>query len=427
MSQIENLIKKHCPNGVEFKTIDEIFEIITDYTAAGSFADVAKNVTYLAEPNFALLVRTMDLKSNFTKGNLVYIDEHAYKYLWRVHLNKESIVLPNVGNCGEVYYVIPQNLPYKNCVLATNSILLRSSEHNNKFLYYVLETADFKKKLRKITSNTGQTKFNKTALKNLQIPVPPIEVQNEIVRILDTFTKLEAELEAELEARRRQYHFYRDKLLSFDTHTHTVKWVSLGEICEIITKQTGFDYSATIKPSLLYSKQENTYSFIQNKDFCGTNINFDTDLYIPIEIAEKYPKITLDKPSILISISGKIGNVGFYDFPQKAFIGGAVGICKLKENINGKFIMYYIQSKYGQQYLLKSIKAASHLNITVEDIRKFPIPFPNLEKQKEIVEILDKFDCLVNDLSVGLPAEIKARKKQYEYYRDKLLSFDEIS
>lgn len=202
----------------------------------------------------------------------------------------------------------------------------------------------------------------------------------------------------------------------------------MSDICELITKQTGFDYSSTIKPSLVTKKSENTLSFIQNKDFSGENFNYETDYYVPKVIVEKFPKITLDKPSILFSISGKIGNVGLFENKEKAFIGGAICICKLKEkkSVLNKYLLYYAQSKYGQKYLFKSIKAASHLNITVEAIRDLKIFYPSIEEQKNIIEKLTKLDNLCNNITIGLPAEINARQKQYEYYRDKLLTFKEL-
>ena len=156
----------------------------------------------------------------------------------------------------------------------------------------------------------------------------------------------------------------------------------LGEVCNIITKQTGFDYSSTIKPALFKEKADNTYSFIQNKDFNGTTINMDTDFFIPISVAEKFPNIVLDRPSILISISGRIGNVGFYSCVHKAFIGGAVGICKLKYNDDGKFIIHELESEYGQKYFYSLIKASSHANITVEDIRNMELIFPKKKKKR---------------------------------------------
>ena len=159
-------------------------------------------------------------------------------------------------------------------------------------------------------------------------------------------------------------------------------------MCSIITKQTGFDYSAKIKPSLVVEKNKDTYSFIQNKDFYGNNINFNTDFYIPIDVAKQYPKITLDTPSLLISISGKIGNVGFYNHKEKAFIGGAVGICKLLNEEDGAFSIYELESDYGQKYFQSLIKASSHANITVEDIRNINLVLPINTSEKNKIKIL---------------------------------------
>jgi len=204
-----------------------------------------------------------------------------------------------------------------------------------------------------------------------------------------------------------------------------VEYIRLEELCSNITKQTGFDYSSTIKPALVKEASQDTYAFIQNKDFDGDKINLNTDYYIPIAVAEKYPKITLDTPSLLISLSGKVGNVGFYGLDSKAFIGGAVGICKLKDGIVGKFVMHYLMSSEGQKYLFKSVKAASHVNLTVESIRDTPIPVPPIEVQQEIVRILDKF----TELEAELQAELDARNKQYENYREELFTnrfFDKV-
>ena len=179
----------------------------------------------------------------------------------------------------------------------------------------------------------------------------------------------------------------------------TGDWViqNLNNICSIITKQTGFDYSETIKPSLFTDKIDNTYSFIQNKDFEGLNINLDTDFYIPVKIAEKFPKITLDQPSLLISISGRIGNVGLFSLDTKAFIGGAVGICKLNNVEDGKIALFELQSPTGQLYFKSLIKASSHANITVEDIRQIVVTIPKEEcEKKKINQYFSHLDSLIS-------------------------------
>ena len=207
------------PNSVKWMKLGDVFDTITDYTAAGSFKSIADNVKYLKKPNSAMLVRTTDLKSNFCKGDFIYIDDKAFQFLWRVNLDAECIVMPNVGNCGEVYYILPQNLPYEKCALAPNAILIKSTCNNNKYLSYILQTNDFQKQLKKITSPVGQSKFNKTEFKKLLIPIPPLSEQVRIVSILDRFealtTDLTSGLPAEIKARQQQYEYYRDQLLTF--------------------------------------------------------------------------------------------------------------------------------------------------------------------------------------------------------------------
>lgn len=184
--------------------------------------------------------------------------------------------------------------------------------------------------------------------------------------------------------------------IRFKGFTEAWEQRKLLDMCSIVTKQTGFDYSARIKPSLVVEKNKDTYSFIQNKDFCGNNINFDTDFYIPIEVAKQYPKITLDTPSILVSISGKIGNVGFYNHKEVAFIGGAVGICKLLNEEDGAFSVYELESDYGQKYFQSLIKASSHANITVEDIRNIQLVLPKSDiEKKKIQNLFENIDNLI--------------------------------
>ena len=209
---ITSLLKR---KNIEYLKAGEVFDTVTDYTAAGSFADIASNVKYINEPDYAMLVRTTDLKSDFLKGNFIFINEHAYDYLWRVHLDKVSLILPNIGNCGEIYYLTPEKLPYPKCALAPNSILVRSSKYNMRYLYHVLQTKDYLDQLAKITSPAGQTKFNKTDFKGILIPIPPLDVQEEIVRFLDIYIDLSLKIRNELSLRTKEYEYYRDKLLSF--------------------------------------------------------------------------------------------------------------------------------------------------------------------------------------------------------------------
>ncbi|MBT8860796.1 restriction endonuclease subunit S [Lactobacillus delbrueckii subsp. bulgaricus] len=149
--------------------LGDIVETITDYVAAGSFASLRENVIYRSEPCYAQLIRTADLKSNFSKIAPVYVDKQAFDFLYRVSLDKESVILPNIGNCGEVYYVDPHELPYMRNVLGPNAILIRSSSLNNHFLSILFQSHNFQKSLKLIISPNGQTKFNKTELKRIKM------------------------------------------------------------------------------------------------------------------------------------------------------------------------------------------------------------------------------------------------------------------
>lgn len=160
--------------------LGDTIPVVTDYVAAGSFADIAANVDYKSEPDYAQLVRTVDLKHNFENNDSIYVDKKAFDYLYRVNLDEESIVLPNIGaNIGEVYYIEPSELPYKRNVLGPNAIYLKPCK-NTKFIYSLFQTVDFQKKLMISIASSGQPKFNKTELKEIMITLPNNDEQKKI-------------------------------------------------------------------------------------------------------------------------------------------------------------------------------------------------------------------------------------------------------
>lgn len=181
--------------------LEDVMDTVTDYVAAGSFEDIRNNVTYLNEPGYAQLVRTVDLKKKFTNNDSVYVDESAFKYLWRVNLNDECIVLPNIGaNIGEVYFVEPSGLPYDNNVLGPNAILLKANE-DTYFAFTALNNLTFQKQLFENVGSSGQPKFNKTKLKSIQLYMPQNEEQ---VKIGQYFRQLD-----HLITLHRRAHFHR--------------------------------------------------------------------------------------------------------------------------------------------------------------------------------------------------------------------------
>ncbi|MDN5423044.1 MAG: restriction endonuclease subunit S, partial [Chryseobacterium sp.] len=245
------------------------------------------------------------------------------------------------------------------------------------------------------------------------IPIPPLAVQEEIVKILDKFTQLEAELEAELEARTRQYEYYRNQLLAFEDKE--VEWKTLGEVGEFIRgsglQKTDFTESGV-----------GCIHYGQIYTFYGTYAT-KTKSFVSEELAKKLRKA---KKGDLI-IAGVSENIE--DVCKSVVWLGEEDICisgdssAFRHNQNSKFIGYLLQTSRFSDFKKKFAQGAKVTRLRSGSLPTFKIPIPPIEEQERIVKILDQFDALVNDISVGLPAEIKARREQYEYYRGKLLTF----
>lgn len=394
-----NFLEKLLDNQpVEWKKLGEVCGLITDFTAAGSFASNAKNVKYLNNPDYALLVRTTDLKQKFqNEDRFIYVDEKAYEYLWRVKLDAESIIMPNVGNCGEIYFVTPEQLPHSRCVLGPNALLIRSEIANQKFLYYLFHSVDFQVRLSKITSSTGQTKFNKTNLKQLPIPIPPLSVQSRIVEILDKFTSLEAELEAELELRKKQYSYYREQLLNFSytpPSEFNVVYKKLGEVAQVLRGKR------LTKKDMI---EQGRYLVYQNS-------------MIPLG---RYNDYNVKGNTTFVVCAGSAGEIGFSS--EDFWAADDVSYIDCPDNIHPKFVYYYLLTK--QEHIRQQVRKASIPRLSPNTLKQLNFPLPPLSEQARIVEILDKFDTLTNSISEGLPLEIQLRRQQYEYYREQLLDF----
>ena len=399
-----NFLEKLLDNQpVEWKKLGEVCGLITDFTAAGSFASNAKNVKYLNNPDYALLVRTTDLKQKFqNEDRFIYVDEKAYEYLWRVKLDAESIIMPNVGNCGEIYFVTPEQLPHSRCVLGPNALLIRSEIANQKFLYYLFHSVDFQARLSKITSSTGQTKFNKTNLKQLPIPIPPLSVQSRIVEMLDKFTSLEAELEAELELRKKQYAYYREQLLNFSytpPSEFNVVYKKLGEVADYEQP------TAYLVKDTKYKEDYPTPVLTAGKTFILGYTNETEGIYE----ASKHPTIIFDDFTTALR---------WVDFDFKAKSSAMKMITSKDENVCLlKYIYYWLCT------VPSEVVVGDHKRQWISNYANKDFPLPPLSEQERIVEILDKFDTLTNSISEGLPLEIQLRKQQYEYYREQLLDF----
>ncbi|SKA57999.1 type I restriction enzyme, S subunit [Succinivibrio dextrinosolvens DSM 3072] len=403
---------------IQLKKIKEICEIVTDYTAAGSFADIAKNVKYISDETkgFAQLIRTTDIKNNFSKSNkFIYVDKHAYDYLWRVNLNKEGLILPNVGNCGEIYYVSPGIFPSKYNVLGPNSIFVRSETVDNRFLFHLFQTNKFQKQLSKITTKTGHSKFNKTNFKELVIPLPCIDVQHELVGKLDKFEKITkdliSELTEELNARRKQYLYYLNRY--FDEQTDNL--VKLDDIGNL-KRGKRFVHADAVEcgvPCIHYGELY-TYYGIHAK---AVKSHIREDLRNNMRYAHKGDVIIVgageNNQDIGVGVSWE-GNedVAVHD-----------ACYTLTHNQNSRYISYYLRTHMYHEQIKRYISSGKICSISAEGIGKSLIPIPSLKKQDEIVSVLDKLEVLSKSLLERISEEINARRMQFEYYRNRVLDF----
>ena len=412
---LQELIDELCPDGVEYKTLSSVAKLITGATPSTSNKDYWDNGTIPW------------MSSGEVNNKQVYSTEKKITQVG--YDNTSTTIVP----CHTVVIALAGQGKTRGKVaiteieLCTNQSLCSivcNDEINYKYLYFYLDSKY--EELRAISNGDGTRGGLSLRLLNpYEIPVPPLPVQEEIVHILDKFTELTSELQAnladELTARKQQYEYYRDELLTFGDE---VEWKPLNDFCTVITKQTGFDYSNSIKASLIGERKNNTLPYIQTKFFAGKVFDFNTDYFIPKEVAYNFPKILLNEKCLLFSIVGaSIGNVGLFDGSVESFLGGAICVAKFKENVNAEFVYHCAVSSIIQQQIRKKTKGAGQATVTIEDIRNFVIPVPSKVEQARIVALLDRFDALCNDITAGLPAEIEARQKQYEYYRDKLLSF----
>ena len=276
------------------------------------------------------------------------------------------------------------------------------SELDPKYVAYYLRTNLFKEQIKSSVSSGKISSINAKGLGKAEIPVPcpenpkkSLEIQAEIVRILDAFTAFTAELTAELTARKKQYQYYRDKLLSFKKGD--VEWKTLGDISEINTGQ---------KPTEILS-DETAFDYIN----AGTTRS-------GYAIGSNCEGDTVTTPS-----RGQ-GGIGFVGYQKEPFWLGPLcyKIRSADETVLiNKYLFYFLQSN--NELILGLKKEGGVPAVNKSDLAKLKIPVPSFDNQIHIVTILDKFDALTNSISEGLPREIELRQKQYEYYRDLLLSF----
>lgn len=406
MKNIEQMIKEMCPEGMKYFRIKDVFDNFSGMTGVSKkWAD---------------------------EGNCIFIDYLNVFNNLKVDVNnlpKATVKKfeQNILKRGDILLTCASETPRECAMSAVIEDEIRDNVFLDDHLFALRLKDDYKDKVNPTFINyyfyspkhrvevckkvRGVTRFyvTNTSFVEIEIPLPPLEIQNEIVRILDKFTTLEAELEAELDCRKRQYEFYRDKLLTFNKiggGMQEVTWMKMSEVA-------------------FYSK---------DRIDCNS-LNEDTYVGVENMIKDKKGKIkasTVPQGKAIKYIDGDIliGNIRPYlkKIWKADSIGGTNGdvLCiriKDPQILTSNYLFYVLSSDSFFKYDNTFAKGGKMPRGDKKAIMNFPIPIPSLSEQKRIADILDRFERLTADLTEGIPAEIAARRQQYEYYRDRLLTF----
>lgn len=368
MNKIETLIKELCPNGVEWNSINNYTRSITSpkklqknqYEMSGQIPIIDQGATFIA--GFS------NINEYLPHGEYVIFGDHSE------HI--KFVNFPFVQGADGL------------------KILVCNKNIKPKYLYYCF--SNFYKKEKNYKRHWSKAK-------ETLIPVPPLEIQEEIVKILDKFTDYVTELTTELTLRQKQYNYYRDKLLSFKDSEFEVQRKRIGDI---LVKGKGTKITAS-QMRLLHKDGSPIRVFAGGKTFADVDYG---------EIPEK----DIHKETAIIVKSRGIIDFEYYSKPF-TFKNEFWSYTSNDNNINLRYIYHYLI--YNQNHFQEIANKMQMPQISSSDTENFIVPIPKIEIQSRIVQVLDNFDAVCNDLNIGLPKEIELRQKQYEFFRDKLLTF----
>lgn len=398
MSKLEELIQQCCPDGVEWKPLTECCNILD-----GKRKPITKGARQSGPYPYYGANGIQDWVADYIfDGTYVLIGEDG------------SVITPNgtpIVNWAHGKIWVNN---HAHIIAEKTGVLLR-------FLFYYIQIIDIHNLV-----HGNIPKLTQGDLKELEIPVPPLPVQEEIVRILDTFTELQAELQAELQKRKQQYSYYLDNLLSFNNinrggYQAEVRWMKMSDI--------GTFYSG-LSGKTKEDFQNGNAKFISYVNIFN-NPSLITDVDDRVKIFEGERQNTIQYGDLLFTGSSEtpdecgMCSVLTHHTEEKLYLNSFCFGFRFNDlsGINPEFMKFLFRSSVIRKLICKTANGVTRFNISKKEFAKIVIPIPSLAEQDHIASVLDKFYFLVGDLTIGLPAEIEKRRQQYEYYRDKLLTF----
>lgn len=386
MNKIDKMISELCSHGVKYsKLVDLCGTITTGKLNANAMVENGEYPFYTCD------------------STPFRIDTYAF--------DEEAILISGNGSqVGHINYYKGKFNAYQRTY-----VLYDFKEVNVKYLLHYLST--YLRNYIMIHSKKGSIPYiTLPMLQDFKVPIPPLEVQCEIVRILDNFTLLTAELTAELTARKKQFMYYRDELIK---NVPNAEYKTLEEISTDMYRGAGIkrdEVTETGIPCVRYGEIYTTYNVLFNT--CKSHTDEEK------QKSKKY----FEYGDVLFAITGEsveeIGKSIVYLGNDKCLAGGDTVVMKHKEN--PKYIGYALSTTEAQLQKSKGKVKSKVVHSSVPALKEITIPVPSLEEQERIANLIEKFDKICNDITSGIPAEIEKRKTQYEYYREKLLSFKEV-
>ena len=411
MSKLEELIEQYCPDGVECVPLSSIGTIKRGNGLQKK--DFVK--TGIGCIHYGQIYTKFGL---FTQKTLTYVDKELADHL--LHIEKGDLVIACTSENVEDVCKAVAWLGDDSIVAGGHSCVLHHNQ-NPKYIAYFFQTESFQRQKRKYAYGTKVIDIKPDSIGKIEIPVPPLPVQEEIVRILDAFTELQAELQAELQKRKQQYNYYLDNLLNFKNinrggYQAEVRWMKLKDVATQWYRGAGIkreEVSEDGMPCIRYGEIHTTY-----------NIWFD-DCISHTDESRQVSRKYAEKGDILFAITSEdipfVGNSVAYLGNERILVGGDIVV--MKHNQDPKYMAYALSTSDAIKQKGKGKVKSKVVHTNVPSLQEIVIPIPSMTEQKRIASILDRFDTLTNDLAAGLPAEIEKRRQQYEYYRDKLLTF----
>ncbi|MGP3965116.1 restriction endonuclease subunit S [Nonomuraea sp. 3N208] len=408
MSEIDRLLAEHCPDGVEVKMLGEIGTFIRGrrFTKAHMVEEGIPCIHY------------GEIYTEYgvsTESTISHVREDLRNQLR--YAQPGDVIVAGVGETVEDVGKAVAWLGEGEVAFHDDSFVFRS-ELDPTYVSYYFQTSTFRAEKEQHVSRAKMKRLSSSGLSRVTIPVPPPEVQREIVRILDKMTELHAELQAELQtelqARTAQNAFYWNYLLTpGDDWRRTV----IGDIADV------FD-----GPHATPRKTDDGPWYLSISSLRNGRIRLEESAHLSVEQLGAWTRRVAPQPGdTLFSYETRLGQAAYWDRDEPAALGRRMGLLRPKESeVFPRFLtLAYLGPEFQALIRKKTVRGATVERIPIADMASWPISIPPIDEQKRIVSILDKFDDLVADISTELSAEIEARRKQCEYYRDKLLTFEE--